>query len=326
MQLSVEKNSFKLKKKFTISRGSRTSADVLTVRIKDNDFIGWAECVPYKRYNESLETVTKKIQSIKLPITTDHLQEKLKPGAARNALDCALWDLKAKIEGVPVWELLGLGEPKPVTTAYTVSLDTPENMQKESHQKQTYPLLKVKLGGPSDENCIRAVRRGSPNARIIVDANEAWTPEIYTYLAPIFKNLGVELVEQPFPTGQDLVLKTLDRVLPVCADESCHDSKSINQLLGLYDYVNIKLDKTGGLTEAIKVLNLAKKKGFKIMIGCMVGSSLAMAPALMLANMCDFVDLDGPLLLSEDRPKPLLYNNHLAFPPESSLWGHQSNP
>ena len=133
------------------------------------------------------------------------------------------------------------------------------------------------------------------------------------------------MVEQPFPTGQDSILKTLDRVLPVCADESCHDSKSINQLLGLYDYINIKLDKTGGLTEAIKVLNLAKKKGFKIMIGCMVGSSLAMAPALMLANMCDFVDLDGPLLLSEDRPKPLLYNNHLAFPPESSLWGHQSN-
>jgi len=320
--LDVEKSSFNLKKTFTISRGSRTAAEVLTITIKDRGLKGWAECVPYKRYNESLESVTKEIESVKLPISISQLQELLEPGAARNALDCALWDLKAKITGRPVWQLLQIEKPKPSITAYTISLDTPENMEKEAIQKENYPILKVKLGGFNDEDCIRAVRKGSPNARIIVDANEAWTPEIYIYLAPIFKKLGVELVEQPFPAGKDFVLKNLDRILPVCADESFHDLKSLDNLSGLYDYINIKLDKTGGLTEAIKVLKEARKKGFKIMLGCMVGSSLAMAPALLLAHMCDFVDLDGPLLLNEDRKKPLTYKDFLAFPPEPSLWGH----
>tara|TARA_B100000965_G_scaffold54058_1_gene40596 strand:- start:586 stop:1554 length:969 start_codon:yes stop_codon:yes gene_type:complete len=322
VRLNVEKNSFKLKKIFTISRGSRTSADVITVTIRDKGLKGWAECVPYKRYNESLETVIKQIKSIKLPTSISQLQESLAPGAARNAVDCALWDLEAKITGMPVWKLLGIEEPEPSITAYTISLDAPENMEKEAQQKNNYPILKVKLGGSNDENCIRAVRKGSPKARIIVDANEGWTPEIYTYLGPVFKNLGVELVEQPFPAGKDSILRSLDRILPVCADESCHDLKSLDDLLGLYDFVNIKLDKTGGLTEAIKVLKSAREKGFKIMLGCMVGSSLAMAPAMLLAHMCDFVDLDGPLLLDEDRPNPLIYDNHLAFPPESNLWGH----
>ncbi len=322
MYVNAEKSFFSLRKKFTISRGSRTSAEVLTVNIKDKGFKGWAECVPYKRYNESLESVIKQIESIELPTSISQLQESLGPGAARNGVDCALWDLKAKMTGTPVWELLGIEEPKPSITAYTISLDTPENMGKEAQQKKNYPILKVKLGGANDENCIRAVRKGSPKARIIIDANEGWTPETYVYLGPIFKNLGVELVEQPFPADKDSVLSSLDRILPVCADESCHDLKSLDRLLGLYDYINIKLDKTGGLTEAIKVLKSAREKGFKIMLGCMVGSSLGMAPAMLLAHMCDFVDLDGPLLLDEDRPNPLIYNDYLAFPPKSNLWGH----
>ncbi len=322
MYLNVEKNSFNLKKHFTISRGSRTTAEVLTVTIKDKGFSGWAECVPYKRYDESLETVVSQIESIKLPTSIKQLQESLGPGAARNAVDCALWDLKAKMTGKPVWKLLGIKEPKPSITAYTISLDTPERMEEEAQRKDYYPILKVKLGGPNDENCIRAVRKGSPKARIIVDANEGWTPETYIYLAPIFKKLGVDLVEQPFPAGKDSFLGKIDRILPVCADESCHDLKSLNNLSGLYDYINIKLDKTGGLTEAIKVLKIGREKGFKIMLGCMLGSSLAMAPALLLANLCDLVDLDGPLLLNEDRASPLVYQDFLAFPPKPNLWGY----
>ena len=321
MLLHIDQNSFELKKKFTISRGSRNSAEVLTVSIRDREFIGLGECVPYKRYGESLESVSKDILSVPLPVNNQGLQKILKPGAARNALDCALWDLKSKKEGKPVWKLLNLKKPKPTITAYTISLSTPEKMMLEAKSKSNYPILKVKLGGQSDEKCIKAVREGSPNARIIVDANEGWTIESYNYLVPIFKIIGVELIEQPFPSNKDYLLKKLDRQIPICADESCHDLNSLKKLIGLYDFINIKLDKTGGLTEAIKLLKTAKKNGFKIMLGCMVGSSLAMAPALLLSSMSDIVDLDGPLLLKKDRKPSIRYDNFLAFPVTNDLWG-----
>ena len=321
MLLNVERNSFKLKQKFTISRGSRDSAEVLTVSIRDGEFIGLGECVPYKRYGETIKSVSNEILSISLPVNNQILQEVLKPGAARNALDCALWDLEAKKEGKPVWQLLNLKEPKPTITAYTISLSNPAKMMQDAKSKSDYPILKIKLGGQDDEKCIKAVREGSPNSRIIVDANEGWNIERFNYLVPIFKNIGVELIEQPFPSNKDHLLKNLDRKIPICADESCHDVKSLEKLIGLYDYINIKLDKTGGLTEAINLLQAAKKNGFKIMLGCMVGTSLAMAPALLLSGECDIVDLDGPLLLKKDRPNPIRYDNFLAFPISEGLWG-----
>ena len=202
-----------------------------------------------------------------------------------------------------------------------VSLSNPAKMMQDAKSKSDYPILKIKLGGQDDEKCIKAVREGSPNSRIIVDANEGWNVESYNYLVQIFKNIGVELIEQPFPSNKDHLLKNLDRKIPICADESCHDVKSLEKLMGLYDYINIKLDKTGGLTEAIILLQAAKKSGFKIMLGCMVGTSLAMAPALLLSGECDIVDLDGPLLLKKDRPNPIRYDDFLAFPISEGLWG-----
>jgi len=319
--LNVEQNSFELKQKFTISRGSRNSAEVLTVSISDSGFIGLGECVPYKRYGENIKSVSDEILSISLPINNQSLQKILKPGAARNAVDCALWDLKAKKEGKPVWQLLNLKKPKPTITAYTISLSNPTKMMKEAKSKSDYPILKIKLGGKNDEQCIKAVREGSPSSRIIVDANEGWNIDSYNYLVPIFKNIGVEMIEQPFPSNQDYLLKNLDRKIPICADESCHDVKSLKKLIGLYDFINIKLDKTGGLTEAINLLEAAKESGFKIMLGCMVGTSLAMAPAFLLSGACDIVDLDGPLLLKNDRTNPIRYENSLAFPISEGLWG-----
>ena len=322
MLLDIDIDSFELKHKFTISRGSKNSAAVITVSIKDSGFIGLGECVPYKRYGESIESVSKEILSIPLPVNNEKLQTILKHGAARNAIDCALWDLQAKKEGKPVWKLLNLTEPKPAVTAYTISLATPEKMMQEAKKKNNFPILKVKLGSKYDEQCIKAVREGSPNARIIVDANEGWTIETYNYLVPIFKKIGVELIEQPFPSYQDHLLEKLERTIPICADESCHDVESLENLVGLYDFINIKLDKAGGLTEAVNLLNAAKKNGFKIMLGCMVGTSLAMAPALLLSNLSDIVDLDGSLFLKQDRKNHIEYKDFLAFPISKRLWGY----
>ncbi|MEM7616171.1 MAG: N-acetyl-D-Glu racemase DgcA, partial [Pseudomonadota bacterium] len=250
------------------------------------------------------------------------LQEALPPGAARNAVDCALWDLEAKQAGQPVWHLAGLPEPGPVTTAYTLSLDAPEAMRAQAAENASRPLLKVKLGGgPEDVTRIEAVRRGAPKARIIVDANEGWTREEYETLAPKFLDLGVEMVEQPFPAGDDDALAGITRALPVCADESCHDRASLPALAGKYDMVNIKMDKAGGLTEALALRDAAKAAGFQVMIGCMVGSSLAMAPAILVAQGAAVVDLDGPLLLAEDRTPALEYRDGQAFPAAPELWG-----
>ncbi len=249
------------------------------------------------------------------------LAEALPAGAARNAVDCALWDLEAKTAGRRVSDLIGLGAPGPEVTAYTLSLDTPEAMQAQAALNAFRPLLKIKLGTPDDMPRLEAVRRGAPQSRIIVDANEGWSAEVYLDLAPHLLRLGVELVEQPLPAAEDDALLGLERILPICADESCHDSSSLADMQGKYDFANIKLDKTGGLTEALALRDAARASGFGIMVGCMVGSSLAMAPATLVAQGAAFTDLDGPLLLAEDRDQPLKFDAAGVHPPVAALWG-----
>ena len=322
MRLDITQSAFKLAEVFTISRGSRTHAKVLTVTITDGAHKGRGECVPYARYGETMESVTALIESLPLPVDRTRLQTLLPAGAARNAVDCALWDLEAKQTGKRVWQLAGLPEPRPEITAFTLSLGTPESMQAAAARNAFRPLLKIKLGnGAEDLARLRAVRKGAPHTDIIVDANEGWTPDLYASLAPVLLDLGVKLVEQPLPAGADDALLDMDRPLPVCADESAHDRSTLGALKGKYDVVNIKLDKTGGLTEALALKQAAQDAGFGVMVGCMVGTSLAMAPAVLVAQGANFTDLDGPLLLAEDRETPLFYDNAGAHPPSAELWG-----
>ena len=320
--ITVERDVFRLAQVFRIARGARTEAQVLTVRIERDGVTGWGECVPYARYGESLDSVSAQIGALPADVSRMALQDLLEPGAARNAVDCALWDLEAKSSGRAVWQIAGMAAPRRVQTAYTLSLDTPEAMRAQAVRHSGRPLLKTKLGGGEDDVArIEAVRDGAPRSQIIVDANEGWTAEIYATLAPVLVRLGVTMVEQPLPAGQDDVLAQIERVLPVCADESCHDRASLPGLAGKYDMVNIKLDKTGGLTEALALRAAALGAGLDIMVGCMVGSSLAMAPAVLLAQGAAVVDLDGPLLLAEDRDVPLRYDAHGVHPPPAALWG-----
>jgi len=321
MDLTVTPESFRLAEAFTISRGSRTEAKVLSVRIGDNGVEGRGECVPYARYDETLESVTAQIEGLDLPLDRTALQSALPAGAARNAVDCALWDLEAKRRGLRVWELLGLAAPVPQVTAFTLSLEAPDRMRAAAARHASRPLLKVKLGTPDDMPRLEAVRDGAPKSRIIVDANEGWDAEIYSDLAPHLVRLGVELVEQPLPAGDDDMLAEIARPLPVCADESCHDRASLPGLKGKYDFVNIKLDKTGGLTEALALRDAARASGYRIMVGCMIGSSLAMAPAVLLAQGAEVTDLDAPMLLAEDRAEPLRYDAEGVHPPRAALWG-----
>lgn len=319
--ISVTPDTFKIARTFTISRGSKTEAHVLTVRITRGGFTGWGECVPYARYGESLESVTAAILDLPPDITRQALQSALPPGAARNAVDCALWDLEAKTAGHRAWQLAGLAAPRPVQIAFTLSLDTPEDMRLQAAQNAHRPLLKIKLGTPDDMPRLEAVRQGAPTARLIVDANEGWTPQVYTELAPHLLRLGVAMVEQPLPAGADDMLAEIARPLPICADESAHGAASLAGLKGKYDLVNLKLDKTGGLTEGLAAKAEAARLGLGLMVGCMVGSSLAMAPAVLLAQGASYSDLDGPLLLSQDRDTPLHYDSAGVHPPEKALWG-----
>ncbi|MGX0974423.1 L-alanine-DL-glutamate epimerase-like enolase superfamily enzyme [Roseovarius sp. MBR-51] len=321
MQIDVTRDVFRLAQVFTISRGSRTEAKVLTVRITEGGVTGWGECVPYARYDETLESVTAQIEGLPGDLTRAALYDLLPAGAARNAVDCALWDLEAKHAGCRVWDLAGLPAPGPEITAYTLSLDTPKAMQAQAETHAHRPILKIKLGTPDDMPRLEAVRRGAPGAKIIVDANEGWSAEVYADLAPHLVRLGVALVEQPLPAGEDEALIGMARPVPVCADESCHDRGSLPGLKGKYDVVNIKLDKTGGLTEALALREAALAEGYGIMVGCMVGSSLAMAPATLVAQGAMVTDLDGPLLLAEDRENALIFDAAGVHPPRPELWG-----
>ena len=321
MGLTINRDVFSLAQVFTISRGSRTEAKVLSVKISRGGVEGWGECVPYARYNETAASVSAQIESLPEAFDRQGLYELLPAGAARNAVDCALWDLEAKQSGQRVWQLAGLPAPGPEITAYTLSLDSPENMRAQAAEHAHRPLLKIKLGTPDDMPRLEAVRAGAPRADIIVDANEGWSAEVYADLAPHLLRLGVKLVEQPLPAADDDALLGLQRPVPVCADESAHDRASLKHLAGKYDVVNIKLDKTGGLTEALALKREALAQGFEVMVGCMVGSSLAMAPATLVAQGALITDLDGPLLLAEDRAHPLQFDAAGVHPPTAALWG-----
>ncbi|CDZ43317.1 dipeptide epimerase [Neorhizobium galegae] len=317
--------TFPIAGSFTISRGSKTEAEVITCVIRENGASGRGECVPYKRYGESLDGVMAEIEAvsdaIRAGLSRAELQRRMKPGAARNAVDCALWDLEAKLSGQRVADVIGATSRKPFVTAFTLSLGEPEAMAAEAARNAQRPLLKVKLGTEDDEARLRAVRDAAPAARIIIDANEGWTEENLSHHMAIAAETNVSLIEQPLPAGQDAALARIRRLVSVCADESVHATKDLESLRDRYDAVNIKLDKTGGLTEALAMKAQAQRLGFAVMIGCMVGSSLAMAPAVLLAQDADYADLDGPLLLSRDRPEGLRYEGSLVYPPEATLWG-----
>lgn len=312
---------FPLRNPFTISRGSKTEARVVTCTVSRGGHVGRGEGVPYPRYGETVEAALELITAQPPGLTRQALNRTMAPGAARNALDCALWDLEAKTAGLPVWRLAGLTEPKPVEIAFTISLDTPERMRAAAAAQAHRAVLKVKLGTPDDMPRLEAVRAGAPGVRLIVDANEGWTPEVYTDLAPHLLRLGVEMVEQPLPQGADDMLAEIARPLPVCADESAHDAASLSGLVGKYDVVNLKLDKTGGLTEALRAREEARRLGFRVMVGCMVSSSLAMAPAVLVAQGADWSDLDGPADMAQDRAHPVRYDDRCIHPAVPELWG-----
>jgi L-Ala-D/L-Glu epimerase / N-acetyl-D-glutamate racemase len=313
-----------LKEVFRISRGSRAEAQVVVVTVSDGEHVGRGEGVPIRRYNQSTASVLAEIESIKDSKNLDRrkLQQLLPQGAARNALDCALWDLEAKRSRKRVWELTNLSIVHQVETSFTISLDAPEKMGSAAKAAATWPILKLKLGGENlDLSRVEAVREAAPNTRLLIDANESWSPEHYRKIVPALKELGVELIEQPFPAGADEVLETLDHPIPFCADESCHTAADLPRLKNRYEVVNVKLDKTGGLTEALRLCERARQSGFKLLVGCMVGTSLGMAPARLLASAAEWVDLDGPLLLAYDREHALAYENGSIGLPSSQLWG-----
>jgi L-Ala-D/L-Glu epimerase len=310
---------------FTISRGAKTEAVVVVAEIRQGEVAGRGECVPYPRYGETPEATLVAILAMKDAIgrglDREALQAAMPPSAARNALDCALLDLKAKRRGERIWDWLGRTPPRPCVTAYTISLGSPETMATATARAAHRLLLKIKLGGDGDEMRIAAVRKAAPESELIVDANEAWTEANLEQNLAACALAGVTLVEQPLPAGKDAQLGRIQRPIAVCADESVHDRASLGTLRERYDAVNIKLDKTGGLTEALAMADAAAAQGFDIMVGCMVATSLSMAPAMLLAQQARFVDLDGPLLLSRDRDGGLRYDGSLVYPPDAALWG-----
>ena len=324
-RLTVKHENWSIAGEFTISRGGKIAADVVVVELEEEGKVGRGECVPYTRYSEAIDGVIAAIEDLRGPLESgvgrQRLRALLRPGAARNAVDCALWDLEAKRSGTPVWKLAGLSQPKDLVTAYTVSLDTPEKMAAAAAANAQRPALKLKLGGAQDLARIQAVHQAAPAAALIVDANEAWSVEDYRSLVPQLAGFGVILIEQPFPADQDAALLEVQKPIPVCADESCHDIPTMKTLIGKYQAVNIKLDKTGGLTEGLAMVAEAKRLNFEIMVGCMVATSLAMAPAFLLAQQAKYVDLDGPLLLAQDRAGGFTFTASLMHPNAPALWG-----
>jgi len=322
--LEAHEQSWPLDKPFRISRGSRTEARVVVVTVTDGQHTGRGEAVPIARYNQSVASVLAQIESIKSEKSLDRQQiQKLLPaGAARNALDCALWDLEAKISGKRAWELANMPIVPEVETSFTISLDTPAAMAEAARANANAPILKLKLSGDNlDLSRVEAVREAAPATRLLIDANESWSPSHYREIVPALKGLGVELIEQPFPSDADEVLETLDHPVLVCADESCHTSADLARLMNRYEVINVKLDKTGGLTEALRLSERAREDGFKLLIGCMVCTSLGIAPARLLARTADYVDLDGPLLLAGDRHHGFSYQNGKIGIPSRELWG-----
>ena len=324
LELAVNEQSWPLNRPFRIARGTRTEARVVVLTVSDGQYTGRGEGVPIARYEQSVASVVEQIESMKNVPNLDRqqIQERLPAGAARKALDCALWDLEAKVSGQRVWELANIPIVNAVETALTIGLDAPEKMAAWATESADAPILKLKLGGDDvDLARVQAVREAAPAARLLIDANESWSPSHYRKIVPALKGLGVELIEQPFPADVDDVLTTLDHPIPVCADESCHTSADLSRLTNRYEVLNVKLDKTGGLTEGLLLTKRAREGGFKLLIGCMVCTSLGIAPARLLASTADYVDLDGPLLLAGDRHHGLSYHNGKIDIPSRELWG-----
>lgn len=323
LQVSIER--FPIAGKFIIARGSKTEAVVVAVTLKQDGKLGRGECVPYNRYGETVEGVVAAIENLRVEIESgiskNELQNLMPAGAARNAVDCALWDLEAKLSGIPA-SVRACVQLRPVVTAYTISLGSPEQMAEATKKAADREILKIKLGGDGgDRERICAIREAAPKATLIGDANEGWTEKnLHSHLEACAK-ADFALIEQPLPANNDEILRSIDRIVPICADESVHGIENLDRLVGLYDFVNIKLDKTGGLTEALRLVEAARRRKFSIMIGCMVGTSLAMAPALLLAANAQFVDLDGPLLLARDRDLGLRYEGSVVYPPDHTFWG-----
>jgi L-alanine-DL-glutamate epimerase-like enolase superfamily enzyme len=326
-ELSVEIESWPIRGVFRISRGARTEARVNVVTIRDGDIVAKGESAPNARYDETVESVAAELEAmsdaVAAGITRMELLDRMKAGAARNALDCALWDLEAKSSGQPIWKLAGLPEPlAPIVTAYTLSVDSPEAMGQAAAENAARPLLKLKMTGDGEDlERVARIHENAPEARLIVDANEAWSVAFYREIAGRLGALGVEMIEQPLPAGDDEGLRGIERPILLCADESCHDRSTLDGLVGKYDMINIKLDKTGGLTEALLLKAEAEAKGMSIMIGCMIGTSLSMAPGVVVAQGARVVDLDAPLLLARDREPGLIYDGSTIHPPEPALWG-----
>jgi L-alanine-DL-glutamate epimerase-like enolase superfamily enzyme len=325
LTLLVRIESWPIAGSFTIARGAKTEAQVVVCEVTDGVHKGLGECVPYPRYNETPQATQAALvamtDALKRGLDRDALQSVMPAGAARNALDCALWDFAAKRSGKRAWELLGHAAPRPLTTAYTISLGTPQAMAEATARAAHRPLLKIKLGGDGDEARIAAVRKAAPNSELIVDANESWTDEDIAHNLAACADAGVTLVEQPLPAGNDAALARLKRPIAVCADESVHDRASLAALRERYDAINLKLDKTGGLTEALALADAARALGFDLMVGCMVATSLSMAPAMVVAQQARVIDLDGALLLAKDRAHGLRYDGSVVHPPSAELWG-----
>jgi L-Ala-D/L-Glu epimerase len=323
--LSVRSERWPIAGAFTISRGSKTEAEVVVAELSDGELRGRGECVPYPRYSETVAGVIAALEglagALARGLDRETLAHVLPAGAARNALDCAFIDLEAKRAGRPAYACLGLAPPQPRLTAYTISLGTPESMAAAAAAAAARPLLKVKLGGAGDVERIAAVRKAAPGAELIVDANEGWSAGNLSLNLAACAAAGVTLVEQPLPAADDAALATIARPIPVCADESVHDRASLAHLVGKYDAVNIKLDKAGGLTEALALAAAAEAKGFMLMVGCMISTSLSIAPALLVAQRARVVDLDGPLLLARDRPDGLRFEGSTVHPATPELWG-----
>lgn len=320
LRITAAAEDWPLARAFVISRGAKTQARVVVAHISDGIHCGRGEAVPYARYGESVEGALEQIRACTARDRLE-LQDRMPAGAARNALDCAFWDLEAKRQGAPASTLAGFGECKPVETAYTLSLDTPAAMAEQARTAAHLHILKLKLGADGDGERMRAVCSARPDARLIADANEGWATADLPMLMTIAADCGIELIEQPVPADADEVLADIARPVPVCADESALTCADVDRLLGRYDAVNIKLDKAGGLTEALAMRALARRHGLKVMIGSMVGTSLAVAPALLLAQDADWVDLDGPLLLARDRAEGLVIRDGWISPATRALWG-----
>ena len=325
MKLKVETKVWPLREPFTITRGTMTECEVIVVSLDDGRYVARGEAVGVDYHGETLASMIEQVEQIREKVergvSRQELLELLPPGGARNVIDCALWDLEAKRSGKRAWELAGIANPKPISTTETIGIRTLSAYEERARQLSSYEWIKVKVNADQPIECVRAVRRGAPNAKLVVDANQAWDVKQLVEIAPALVELKVDLLEQPVPVGGDDGLAGITLPIPVCADEPANTVDDLPHLVERYDYVNIKLDKSGGLTAGLELAHAARAKGMKLMVGCMVGGSVAMAPGMIVAQLCEVADLDGPLLQAADWPNAIEYRNGIMSLPSRELWG-----